>query len=61
MAKAMEWVVRLGTADDKELDNIWPGFDDWFMSDAKHRAAYAIAKRQWDQVNNCGTRPRSDS
>jgi ferric-dicitrate binding protein FerR (iron transport regulator) len=60
MAKATEWVVRLGAADDTEFDQIWAEFDDWFMSDAKHKKAYAIAKRYWDQLNSSCGQPRSD-
>lgn len=48
MAEARKWLYKIETR--RDLDRIWPAFDEWFEASEEHRAAYAEARRRWLQL-----------
>ncbi len=55
MVEARKWLYEIETCED--LKRIWPAFDRWFEESEEHRAAYADARRRWQELT--GLRPGS--
>ena len=47
MLEAMQWLIKLHTSNDQELDAVWLELDAWLESSERNRLAFEKVRAQW--------------